>query len=115
MRSSKISTGTLTLLAVMAVLVLLLMTDLSPRQALTFEEMPSDGKSAQVPCIATGSREAKGGFILDLQDRDGAVMEAYCPEERMVNMTMPCTVLVTGTLDDGDEPFMFIDTIVLQN
>ncbi|MCE5296510.1 MAG: hypothetical protein LLG16_05330 [Euryarchaeota archaeon] len=112
MPSTKTSTRALTLMATLAVLVLLLMTDLSPRQALTFEDLPYDGKSVQVPCIVIGSREANGGAILELEDQDGSVIEAYCPEESMVNMTLPCSALVTGRMDDGDEPFMFVDKVV---
>ncbi|MFA5312711.1 MAG: hypothetical protein WC375_05225 [Methanomassiliicoccales archaeon] len=115
MLSSKISTRTLTLIATMAVLLLLLLTDLSPRQVLTFEDLPSDGKSVQVPCMVIGSREANGGAILELQDQDGSVMEAFCPEGCAVNMTIPFAALITGQMDDGDEPFMFIDRIVPQS
>jgi len=111
---TKISAGTLALLATFAVLALLLTADLSPRQAMTFEDLPVDGKSVQIPCIAISSREAKGGFILELQDKDNSVMKAYCASENMVNMTFPCAVLVTGQMDDGEEPFMFIDEIAPQ-
>ncbi|QLH74888.1 MAG: hypothetical protein HPY73_05155 [Methanomassiliicoccales archaeon] len=111
MTPSKHQTAPTIALATLSVLALLLISDMAPRQADDFADLPADGKPFEILCTITTQRDARGGKLLELRDQEGELMRAYCPNGTWVDIQLPCVAYITGHLDNGAEPFMFIDAI----
>ena len=107
----KIGLGTLTIFAGVALVLLVVFSDLAPDNAESFSDVES-GSTVTVDCVSLQCNRSKTGLIMTAVDRDGVQASIYLNPSVLADPVPAGSVVrVAVTPSDDDPTFLFAASV----
>ncbi|OPY33869.1 MAG: hypothetical protein A4E32_00607 [Methanomassiliicoccales archaeon PtaU1.Bin124] len=102
----------LALLATIAVMALLFLTDFTPLLEEDFDHMPDQNTRVGTTALLTSYKKTSNGYLIELEDTKGNKLKAYI-DSRAIQFTPinDSFVNVVGTYQPGAQPIIFVEEI----